>query len=73
VVVVDGGPGFDIGYPATWSLAEVERAHIERVLEDLDGNVSLAARRLGISRTTLWRKMKHHELTSPKARLRNRS
>jgi DNA-binding NtrC family response regulator len=73
VVVVDGGPGFDIGYPATWSLAEVERAHIERVLADLDGNVSLAARRLGISRTTLWRKMKHHELTSPKARVRNRS
>jgi two-component system nitrogen regulation response regulator GlnG len=66
-------PGFDIGYPATWSLEEVERAHIERVLLDLGGNVSLAARRLGISRTTLWRKMKHHELTSPKSRTRGRN
>ncbi len=59
-------PGSTSAIPATWSLAEVERAHIERVLTDLGGNVSLAARRLGISRTTLWRKMKHHELTSPR-------
>ncbi len=54
------GNGFDVGYPVTWSLSEVERAHIARVLEDLKGNVSLSARRLGISRTTLWRKMKQH-------------
>ena len=72
VAVYPDEPGFDVGYPATWSLEEVERAHIERVLADLKGNVSLAARRLGISRTTLWRKMKHHDLSSPKVRARGR-
>jgi transcriptional regulator with PAS, ATPase and Fis domain len=61
------GPGFDVGYPATWSLPEVERAHIERVLADVSGNVTLAARRLGISRTTLWRKMKAHGFRSPRS------
>jgi DNA-binding NtrC family response regulator len=61
------GPGFDMGYPPDWSLAEVERAHIERVLADLGGNVTATARRLGISRTTLWRKMKSHGLPPPKA------
>jgi DNA-binding NtrC family response regulator len=60
------GPGFDIGYPTTWSLSEVERAHLERVLEDLGGNITLTARRLGISRTTLWRKMKAHGIRPPK-------
>jgi two-component system nitrogen regulation response regulator GlnG len=72
VAVYPDEPGFEVGYPATWSLEEVERAHIERVLADLKGNVSLAARRLGISRTTLWRKMKHHDLSSPKVRARER-
>jgi DNA-binding NtrC family response regulator len=55
---------FDRGYPPSWSLVDVERAHIERVLEDLKGNVSLSARRLGISRTTLWRKLKRHGISA---------
>lgn len=54
---------FDVGYPPSWSLLEVERAHIERVLADLQGNISLSARRLGISRTTLWRKLKRHGIS----------
>ena len=64
---VAGAGGFEHGYPAAWSLADVERAHIARVLADLKGNVSLSARRLGISRTTLWRKMKEHGLRAGKA------
>ena len=39
------------------SLAEVEAAHIERVLRLTRGNVKLAAERLGISRSTLYAKI----------------
>ena len=36
--------------------ADVERALIDRTLQDCGGNRSEAARRLGIGRTTMWRK-----------------
>jgi len=39
------------------SLEEAEAEHIRRVLADCGNNVSLAARRLGIGRTTLYRKI----------------
>ncbi len=39
------------------SLNEIERRHIEGVLEAVDGNRQEAARILGIDRTTLYRKM----------------
>jgi len=38
-------------------LAEVERSYIRRVLDANDGNVSRAARILGIDRRTLYRKL----------------
>jgi two-component system response regulator RegA len=41
----------------TPSLARVEWEHIHRVLADCDGNVSEAARRLGIHRRSLQRKL----------------
>ncbi len=44
------------------SLAAVERAHMLRVLEISAGNKSEAARRLGISRKTMERKLKAWEL-----------
>jgi len=44
------------------SLAEVERRHIIETLRRVGNNQSLAARKLGISRSTLWRKMKDHAL-----------
>jgi len=40
------------------SLAELERRHIIRVLETTGGNLTAAARRLGVDRGTLHRKMK---------------
>ncbi len=46
------------GLPLSWSLAEVEKHHILRVLESNAGNKSRAARRLGVSRKTLERKLK---------------
>jgi len=43
--------------PATPSLARVEWEHIQRVLADCDGNVSQAARLLGVHRRSLQRKL----------------
>lgn len=39
------------------TLVELETRHIQRVLEKVDGNQAQAARILGISRSTLWRKL----------------
>jgi DNA-binding NtrC family response regulator len=44
------------------SLAEVERAHIERVLSQMGGNVTRAAQALGIDRRTLQRKLRSYGL-----------
>lgn len=44
------------------SLADVERAHIERVLRQMDGNVTRTATALGIDRRTLQRKLKTYGL-----------
>nr|WP_174269831.1 sigma-54 dependent transcriptional regulator [Vibrio orientalis] len=46
------------GYPNTWALKEVERAHIEQLVDFHDGNKSAAARDLGVARKTLERKYK---------------
>ncbi len=51
----------------SWSLEDVEREHIVRVLKRQKGNVTNTARQLGISRTTLWRKMHKFHLTRPPA------
>jgi DNA-binding NtrC family response regulator len=40
------------------SLADVERDHIERVLREMDGNITKAAASLGIDRRTLQRKLR---------------
>ena len=45
-----------------WSLADVEKEHIRRVLTRHRGNATVAARQLGISRTTLWRKLREYGL-----------
>lgn len=42
---------------------EAERRHITRVLAENGGVVMTTARALGISRTTLWEKMKRHGIT----------
>jgi DNA-binding NtrC family response regulator len=46
-----------LGFPAAWTLEEVEKHHTLRVLGGTQGNKSEAARRLGISRKTLERKL----------------
>lgn len=43
------------------SLADLEREHIERVLDEMDGNVTRAATALGIDRRTLQRKLRAYD------------
>ncbi len=43
-------------------LGQLEKRHIERVLESEDGSVTRAARRLGIQRNTLYQKIKKYGL-----------
>ncbi|MCK4415344.1 MAG: sigma 54-interacting transcriptional regulator [Candidatus Eisenbacteria sp.] len=52
------------GYPTHLNLAEVEARHIRRVIQESGGNLTQAARSLGISRTTLWRKLKRYQISS---------
>jgi DNA-binding NtrC family response regulator len=52
------------GFPASWSLEEVERHHILRVLDSVGGNKSEAARRLRVSRKTLDRRLRTWSLTT---------
>jgi DNA-binding NtrC family response regulator/predicted hydrocarbon binding protein len=54
-----GPAAFDAGAPR--SLAEVEKEYILSALEALQGNRTRAAKMLGISSTTLWRKLKEYE------------
>ncbi len=51
------GPG-SLGAQPQSSLADIEAAHIRSVLEACGGNKKLAAERLGISRSTLYEKIK---------------
>jgi transcriptional regulator with PAS, ATPase and Fis domain len=46
------------GQTGRTSLADVERDHIERVLREMDGNITKAAASLGIDRRTLQRKLR---------------
>jgi two-component system, response regulator RegA len=50
----------NLGDDDTPTLARAEWEHIMRVLADCDGNVTLAARRLGIYRSSLQRKLRKY-------------
>lgn len=39
-----------------------EKAHIEQTLKDVSGNMSAASKALGVSRTTLWEKIRRYEI-----------
>lgn len=47
------------------TLAEIERAYIYEILVSRAWKVTLAAQDLGISRATVYRKIKEYDLVSP--------
>ena len=48
------------------TLLELEKQHIERVLQEERGRVERAAKRLGIPRSSLYQKLKKHQISSSK-------
>ena len=48
------------------TLLELEKQHIERVLQEERGRVEKAAKRLGIPRSSLYQKIKKHQIPSSK-------
>jgi len=60
-----GAPPVQSG-DAVLSLSDVEKIHIERVLQQSAWNISLSARVLGIDRATLYNKIKRYGLTQSK-------
>lgn len=49
-------------FPATANLSEMEKEYIQKALQDVRGNKSLAAKKLGISRRTLYRKIAEYRI-----------
>jgi two-component system response regulator RegA len=60
-----GEAGEPSASPAVQTLARVEWEHIQRVLADCDGNVSQAARLLGLHRRSLQRKLLKYPVPAP--------
>jgi len=59
----------NVGAPASDSrltLLELEKQHIQRVLEEERGRVEKAANRLGIPRSSLYQKIKKHQISMPR-------
>ncbi len=54
--------------PSTTDLEDLERATIERVFAEVKGDKALAGRMLGISRATLYRKLKRYNIGVPEER-----
>lgn len=50
---------------ALLSLSEIEARYIRHALDTLKGNQSRVAKALGISRSTLWRKMREYDIETP--------
>ncbi|HEB32914.1 MAG TPA: AAA family ATPase [Spirochaetes bacterium] len=65
ILGIDDGYGFDtpqksIRIPLMGSLEDIERTIIEKVIQKENGNKTAAAEKLGIGRTTLWRKINNN-------------
>ena len=58
----DAGSGSDSSALSTTALADLERMTILRVFEQAGGDKVLAGRMLGISRATLYRKLKRYQI-----------
>ncbi|MEF1282483.1 sigma-54 dependent transcriptional regulator [Vibrio sp. M250220] len=58
LIELAGDTNKGVGYPNSWALKDVEKAHIMQLVDYHDGNKSAAARDLGVARKTLERKYK---------------
>jgi DNA-binding NtrC family response regulator len=61
-LAIDPNESEQLGYPDNWTLKDVEKAHILKVIKYHEGNKSGASRELGISRKTLERKFKEWDV-----------
>lgn len=55
--------GRHVAPTTTTDLEDIERATIQRVFEQVKGDKALAGRMLGISRATLYRKLKRYNIS----------
>jgi two-component system response regulator HydG len=55
----------DMQFSKTLSLREMEKAYIQRILEENNWNVTQSAKILGINRVTLHKMMKRYRLERP--------
>ena len=62
----DGRAGTHVYLNSKLTLIELERQHIERVLQEEKGRVESAAKRLGVPRSSLYQKLKRHRIESSK-------
>ncbi|USD39906.1 sigma-54-dependent Fis family transcriptional regulator [Vibrio sp. SCSIO 43135] len=63
--IPEGKVDFGEGYPNNWTLKDVEKSHIQQVVNFHDGNKSAASRTLGVARKTLERKYKEWDGEEP--------
>jgi DNA-binding NtrC family response regulator len=60
----DGQRGGGVAYPdSSLTLLELEKQHIEQVLSEEGGRVEKAAKRLGVPRSSLYQKIKKHNIS----------
>jgi two-component system, NtrC family, response regulator AtoC len=64
---LDSSDGSGATVFSTTDLEDIERATIQRVFEQVKGDKALAGRMLGISRATLYRKLKRYNITGQTA------
>ncbi|MBS1224220.1 MAG: hoxA [Proteobacteria bacterium] len=59
-------PALPVNTGGVTRMEQLERAEIERLLERYQGNLALVAKELGVSRTTLWRRLKDYRVQPDK-------
>ena len=70
----DGNSGSRTPYlDSSLTLSELEKQHIERVLQEENGRVEKAALRLGIPRSSLYQKLKKYQRDRPESRIYSNS
>jgi len=60
---ITSASGADVAHHSPRTLADVEKAHIDRTLKAHQSNRTHAARELGIARATLIKKIKEYDLS----------